>query len=202
MLIDHVGDILFPNILFFRIIGRLSFHLFAWGIAKGYNTTRNFKKYAVRLFLLAVISQIPYFLAFKNTNINICFTLLSGLFVLKLYDSSLSKLIRWPFIIALLLISQYLHFEYGFYGVLTILIFYIYWNNDKVIYYQAILTLVSTMILKYDPIELVAILSPILILSLNLLIKKDIKINKVFRYSFYPVHLIILFLIKNGGLLK
>lgn len=202
MLLDHVGVVFFPNIQIFRIIGRLSFPLFAWGIARGYIFTKNFERYAVRLILLAAVSQLPYYILFKNGNLNICFTLFIGLLVLKIYDSSLKLYIKWPILVLVIISSQYLHCEYGFYGILTIFIFYYFWDNENVIYYQFILTLISILILKYDPIELFSVFSSILILFLNVIIKKDFKLSKIFRYSFYPLHLIVLLLIKNGGFIK
>jgi hypothetical protein len=199
MILDHIGLVFFPNMIIFRIIGRLSFPLFAYGIARGYKLTRNFKKYAARLILLALFSQYPYYLLLKNGNLNIGFTLATGLFVLRIYESSLQYYIKWPTIIVMVALAQIFRFEYGFYGILTILIFHCFWGKERVIYYQFVLTLVSILILRYDPMELIATFSPILILLINLLIKKDIKLNKILRYGFYPIHLLIFFLIRNGG---
>jgi len=199
MLLDHVGIVFFPDIIIFRIIGRVSFPLFAYGIARGYKYTKNFKMYAIRLLLLAAFSQYPYFLLLKNGSLNIGFTLIAGLLVLRIYSCSLSKFIRLAIILIIMVLSQLLHFEYGFYGILTIFIFYRFWGKERVIYYQFLLTVISILILRYDPIELIAAFSPILILSMNLLIKTDLKLSKILRYGFYPVHLLILFLMKNGG---
>lgn len=199
MLLDHLGAIFFPDVYILRILGRLSFPLFAWGITNGYRKTRSFKIYAIRLLSLAAISQIPYYILFRNTNLNICFTLLTGLMLLKFYDSSLSKLIKSIVFILIIGISQMLRFEYGAYGILTILLFHRYWGKESIIYYYFMLTLISIPIMKYDPSQLVACFSPIIILVTNLLQKNELKINKLFRYSFYPVHLLILFLIKDGG---
>ena len=33
MVIDHVGAIFFPGLMFLRVIGRIAFPLFCWGIA-------------------------------------------------------------------------------------------------------------------------------------------------------------------------
>ena len=41
MLIDHIGFVLFPNIVMFRIIGRLAFPLFAFQISIGFDKTKN-----------------------------------------------------------------------------------------------------------------------------------------------------------------
>lgn len=48
MLLDHLGTIYFPDLIIFKIIGRLSFPLFAWGIAIGAERTKNM---ALRLLL-------------------------------------------------------------------------------------------------------------------------------------------------------
>ena len=129
MLIDHIGAVFFPELLL-RIIGRISFPLFAWGIARGYKYTRNIKMYALRLLLLAVVSQLPYAWLFDTINLNIGFTLLGGLLALKLYDSKISI-----GILSMLVISYYLNFDYGVYGVLTVMFFYIFWDNENVLWF-------------------------------------------------------------------
>ena len=45
MLIDHIGLVFFPGIEIFRIIGRISFPIFAFMIAEGCEHTENKKKY-------------------------------------------------------------------------------------------------------------------------------------------------------------
>lgn len=64
MTLDHIGIIFFPNIIFFRIIGRMSFPLFAYCTASGCIFTKNIKKYILRLFVLGFISQPIYIWAF------------------------------------------------------------------------------------------------------------------------------------------
>ncbi len=198
MFLDHIGIVFFPTIQIFRIIGRLSFPLFAWGIARGYKNTRNFEKYVIRILLLALLSQIPYTMLFNSYEPNICFSLLIGLIILRLYDSNYSLYIKVLSIILLLFISEYFDFQYGIYGIITIFIFYYFWNKESVIYYQSILTLISIFVYRYDPIQLFASFSPFLILLLN---KYDFKLNRFLQYSLYPLHLLILFFLKNGGIL-
>ncbi|WP_312694011.1 TraX family protein, partial [Caproiciproducens sp.] len=67
MLTDHIGAILFPSVLLFRIIGRLSFPLFCFLISEGLLYTANLKGYLERLFFFALISEVPYDLAFHGT---------------------------------------------------------------------------------------------------------------------------------------
>ena len=68
MTIDHITWFLYPGFshelipITMHIIGRIAFPIFAYCIAEGYEHTHDFKKYAKRLFLLALISHIPYML--------------------------------------------------------------------------------------------------------------------------------------------
>ena len=63
MLIDHIGIVFFPEVLVFRIIGRISFPLFAYFIAEGYYHTSNRKRYVLMLFVFMLISWVPFNLA-------------------------------------------------------------------------------------------------------------------------------------------
>ena len=67
-----------------RLVGRVAFPLFAFMIAEGAAHTRDRRWYALRLLLLAVISEIPFDLVAGGTWLfpadqNTVFTLLLGL---------------------------------------------------------------------------------------------------------------------------
>jgi len=63
MTVDHVGAIFYPNYEVLRIIGRISFPLFSYLVALGVESTRNVKKYFIRLLLFGFVSQVPFSLA-------------------------------------------------------------------------------------------------------------------------------------------
>jgi len=60
MAVDHVGLLLFPNIVVLRYIGRIALPLFAYFIAEGCLHTRSKTKYFLQIFALAVACQLFY----------------------------------------------------------------------------------------------------------------------------------------------
>ncbi|MBQ7432202.1 MAG: hypothetical protein IJV50_01840 [Lachnospiraceae bacterium] len=89
MLIDHMGDVLFPHLIWMRIIGRLAFPIYCFVLSEGAVYTKNWLAYAGRLLLLALVSEIPFDLAFFG-NVwypgyqNVFWTLLFGLCAIRM----------------------------------------------------------------------------------------------------------------------
>ena len=72
MTLDHIAWLLFPGYpaqampLAMHIIGRLTCPIMCYFIAEGYHYTRNFRRYALRLFLLAIVSHFAYTERFRG----------------------------------------------------------------------------------------------------------------------------------------
>jgi len=117
MTVDHVGAILFPDIAFLRMIGRLAFPIFLYLMLLGIESTRNTKSYFMRLLIFALISQTPYFLAFAikpYEQLNIFFTLLfGGLSVYLFHKGNLLGLLP-------VLAAVFLNAEAGLYGIVFV----------------------------------------------------------------------------------
>lgn len=192
MAIDHIGAIFFPQFLIFRIIGRLAFPLFAYGVAQGYYRTRNFSNYSQRILVLGLISQPIFHLLFKSDYINICFSLLLGLLAIYTYDKVKKYIWKILGIGVLLFLAYFLKVEYGIYGVLMILFFYIFRNNPWLLIFQALLVF-SYVLLDYARFLSIFAL-PAFFLAYYFK-KYDFRINRAVQYLFYPVHLLIIYLI-------
>ncbi|WP_317855455.1 TraX family protein [Chakrabartyella piscis] len=187
MFIDHVGVVLFPNAIWLRVIGRISFPLFAYGVATGVACTSNFKKYEMRILLTALISQPICMMAFERTFSNILPTLAYGALVLHLWKQE-----RKHWSILLVAISLWLPLEGGTYGVLTILFFGILQKESLAL--GQIGLQVYWFLMTGSSIQVLSLLAlP--------LIQKDWKIQvylpKYALYVFYPLHLTVLFAIKQ-----
>lgn len=211
MLLDHAGYAFNESNIILGCIGRIAFPIFSFCISEGYRHTKNIKRYLLRLFILAIISQIPFGLVYSidEIYINTVATLLLGLIAICIYDKN--KIIGVICTIFLGIIAQLLHFDYGLYGVILILVFYIF--KDKKLLLLLLFLILTTgkylsylyefisygnniiiMIIKYYlPYYLSTLPSIIFILLYN---GKQGKNLKWLFYIFYPLHLSIIALVK------
>ena len=79
-------------------MGRIAFPLFAFMITEGYVHTKDLNKYKKRLFIFAIISQIP-FMFFRTLTgnwleLNILFGFTLGLIAITIYDKMENKYIQ------------------------------------------------------------------------------------------------------------
>ena len=152
MVVDHIGLFFFPNIIEFRIIGRLSFPLFAWLIANGAYYTHDINKYLQRIIIFALISQLPFTLVIcKYTCLfypNVLFTLSLGLVAIKVIKETKNKLVWLVVVLVCALLATIFNMDYGAVGVLSIVSFYLFFKNISLMFLaQMILLLVFPTIL-------------------------------------------------------
>ena len=133
MIIDHIGVVFFPRIAIFRIIGRISFPIFAFMIAEGCHYTKNKLRYFLSVFILGTICQAVYFFygGGKLLGILITFSLsilltyamqyMKKALLLKeaLIKQILSVLLFIAALFAVYLLNEKLLIDYGFFGCLA-----------------------------------------------------------------------------------
>ncbi|MDO5022686.1 MAG: TraX family protein [Eubacteriales bacterium] len=218
MLIDHVGLLFFPRELWLRAIGRIAFPLFCYGIVFGLVYSKNVKKYALRLFVFALISQYPYMLALNHSieELNVLFTLLLGLIAIwGIRENKYGSRILAP---ALSLVLSYvITMDYGFKGVLFIIFAYmcrqskqafaammisfcLYWGTNSINMLYGLFNCESLFcagllksIRPFFQLQTLALLAlPFIIIDTD----SGLKRIKHLGYLVYPGHLLILYFIQ------
>ena len=206
MISDHVGYSIFNKVTFFNYIGKISFPIFAFLISEGYLHTKNLKNYLIRLTIFAFLSQIPFMLFFSTFNINglnlnIFFTLLLGLISITIYEKTDRSFIGIITFLLLAILAQIANCDYGFFGVCLIFLFYTLKNNKLKMNISILLITVirySLLFFKSSNITYIyfGIFSCISLIFINLYNNKKGKNIKYFFYIFYPLHLLILYLLR------
>ena len=199
-----------------RAIGRISFILFAYLAVEGFLHTRSRKKYLLRLGAFALVSEIPFDLAFSGEcfewgSQNVFFTLFLGVLVLTVWEWAMQKNHKAAASAALLLCcaaAYGLRTDYKFMGVL--LIFALYWTRGRNLSEQMAAagcvmlfgtwganclkyagSYSLTYLFQFSMGEMYGLFAFIPIALYNG--ERGRQMPKAFCYSFYPVHLLLLY---------
>lgn len=216
MFIDHAAAIILERMLWaqnfssmaifgiyqvMRLIGRLGFPIFCFLLIEGFCHTRNVKKYAGRLFLFALISEIPFDLGFAGNPFywqyqNVFFTLFIGLLVLigfrfvegqTAWNKIVKAVLHVPVLAAGMFVADLLMTDYSGMGVLAIAVMYLF-RRSRRLEMGAGCTVLTIMSLS----EITAFLAMIPVGIYNG--KRGWNLKWVF-YVFYPAHILLLYII-------
>ena len=191
MLMDHIGAVFFPSVIGFRAIGRLSFPLFAFGIAQGVTYTSDFRKYFARILIAAAVSQPIYMKLFELSQLNPLFMLAWGAAALHFWKKE-----RKAFAGILLLGSAFVDMSYGWYGVWMIFFFGFYSMKDSLCFYGQVLITVLYGLTKGAWVQILALFSFSFLDGKWRIAALSKKLPRYFFYVFYPLHLLVLWGIK------
>ena len=222
MVSDHIWATYMSFGDWMTYIGRMAFPIFAFQIAEGFVHTKNFKKYALRLLSFALISELPFNLFYSSRwfnpyHQNVMFTLLLGLMAIKVIDNlkknhkgkdiALSAL--WLILITVASVIGFV--DYGFNGTLMVVLFYVFrdfpfaWLGQligmvaiNVVFFEG-LVIPLEIFGRYTeiPTQGFAVFSLIPIWLYGGRKGVSSKALQYGSYAFYPVHMIILYLIKH-----
>lgn len=202
MTFDHVADVLLLEVTWMRILGRIAMPLFAFTMAEGFAHTRNRKKYCSRMFLFAVLSEIPFDLAFFGKiywgHQNIMFTFGLAILALICYETIkkekkvLSYFGAVSVVIVFGVLAIVLKVDYNYYGILLVFLFYVL-RQKRPLVRNGVVTLVQLLVRGVG----IYVYSALSFLPLMLYNGKKGKGWKWLFYVFYPGHLLLLFLMKS-----
>ena len=176
-----------------EILGSIAFPIFCFMIAEGFLHTHHKQKYALRVGLFALLSEIPFDLAHYQKLCsfslqNVMFTLCVG--ILTLYGISQiekilsdKKVFRWGATFCITFVGMAIAYamrsEYVFIGVLVIVLLYVLREYKYL------------RMLAFAPMIVVSGWSLLAILFLLLYDGTRGKGNKYFFYAFYPSHFLL-----------
>ena len=222
MVIDHVGVFLFPDVEVLRYIGRIAFPIFAYFIAEGCRYTRNKLKRLLLVVGLAVLCEGVYLIYDGKPDGGILMTFTFSILLIYQVQAIKKALARkkwWMTVLWLLTLSvslvlvygfveHVLYVDYGFWGILipvfTALPDYkegeapeffkhlggLWW---KLLFFSVGLLILCISRGLFDNIQSLSLLAlPLLALYNGTPGRKGLKYG---FYVFYPVHLVILWLI-------
>lgn len=222
MFLDHAWVAVIPGNNWMNYLGRIAFPIFAFQIAEGFRHTSNLNRYFLRLSVFALLSEIPFNLLcsgqiFYPQYQNVLFTLVLGLFAVFLIDKMRKDPIpktlaaSGVLLIFVLVISNYFRVDYGFAGVLTVVVFYLFRDFP----FAWVLQLISLLILNVFVfsgrpflvkifgniysfhVQIFALFSLIPIWLYNGKKGERGKILQYGFYAFYPVHMLLLFFLSE-----
>lgn len=223
MLCDHLWGTIVPGNDWLTCIGRISFPIFAFMIVEGYFHTKNLKKYVKRLLLFAILSEIPFNLAmgsrvFYPIHQNVLWSFLISIGLIHWNEKAKSSEKIWKrlivavativlgYLVGLLTMVDFYHA-----GILTVLVFYFTRNAGWLKY------ILQVLLLWYINVELlggygyeVEILGDthfftrqafamLALIPIWLYRGDQGMYNKTIKniyYLFYPVHLLVLGVLK------
>ncbi|MBQ7584374.1 MAG: TraX protein [Lachnospiraceae bacterium] len=206
MLIDHTGHVIFPGVMWLRYIGRLSFPIYCFLLVEGFFHTRDLKRYMLRLFIFAVISEMPFDLAtcdavFTLEHQNVFWTLLLGLMAISAMDLIkheslyLRMLLQAAVLLPFAVTAQLIHSDYRWVGVCLIASMYLFRDLEP----MRVATGAFLMLPFFtNEIEYVGVLA---YLPMHFYNGRQggsgSRIQKLGFYIFYPVHLLTLVFIRD-----
>lgn len=199
MVIDHVGAILFPDQIWMRVIGRVAFPVYAYCLAEGFRYTSDYRRYLGRLALFAILSEIPFDLAFYGVPFsfahqNVFFTLTLGLILLWVLERFREQLLLCAgAFVVLCFLAQALHMDYGAGGLLMVFAFYLAQQGTSPWIGWGIFVFIN--LFGYaGGVQWAAILA---LLPIGLYSGKAGKKKQRFFYWIYPLHLLLLWIIEK-----
>ena len=188
MVLDHIGLLLQIDEL--RVIGRLSFPLFCWILAR--NWERRGEKTANtligRLLFFGIISQFPYILLVNRIELNILLSFLVCVLTFSEIHKTKKKLIL---LLSGMVAAQFLNASYGWFAVACPLLMLNFKGcGSRGWWFSWTIANIAYTITSGYFIQILAILTPLILAYHNPAKNpKPTTIEKKFFYYFYPIHL-------------
>ena len=197
MTVDHVGEMLFPDIILLRIIGRVAYPIFAFMIAEGCYYTRHKARYFSLVLVIGLICCGGFYFVYKFVYLNILITFAFSIAIIFSLSYAIKRKAYYLFIVpALLVVASALVsycfkdiLDYGFFGVLIPVA--IYFCKDFKTKLAALALGLIGLGFTFGVIQWYALLSLLFIIFYD---GTRGKLNlKYLFYIYYPLHFVAIY---------
>ena len=214
MALDQLGLVLLPGVSLLRAVGRLALPLYCFLLCEGYRHTRSLRRYGLRLFLLALLSEVPFDLVhfdalFSPAGQNVVFTLCLSLLALCCYVALIVKkpLLCAASVLLCCMAAMLLRSDYAAYGVLLTLCFHVFADSParRAAGFAALLSAYLLQLYAAGAPASFLLLSPCALLALLPISlyngRPGVKRLRFAFYAAYPLGLLALYLIRHFRLI-
>ena len=196
-----------------RIIGRLAFPIYIFLLAEGFFYTHSRKNYLIRLTVFMILSELPFDLALYLSNESIAsghfFTLYAqnvyvtlvigfvGMLLAELIEDTFGKgwkrmVLSLAVMVLCMFLAEQLYTDYGMAGIAAIFAAYYLRDYSKELEMLMIVLMLTAL---SSTLEIWALIDVALVFFYHGN-RGERKMNKWVFYAFYPVHLLILAILK------
>lgn len=221
MLLNHIAHVfLVRGTLLYEVfedIGYFTAPVMCFFLVEGYEHTRSKVKYGLRLFFFAVLSQLPFWLAFHQNGLNMIYTLFCCFLILVVMDRVENLVLQK--LLCILLVMATIVGDWPILAPIFTILFANNWGDRRrmaVAYGGNYLLFALFNVQNYmngqpgdwtlyavthtllSGLGILAAAVATLVLYNGERAKWGRKFSQWFFYLFYPVHLLVLYLIKIG----
>lgn len=224
MTVDHVAWAIYPDFsthpmaIIMHLLGRVACPIFCYFIVQGYIHTKNFKKYFSRLLIFAIISHVPYVITSFNyidlfslipgyygifNQTSVLWGLACGLLLIKVNDTNLKT--HNKILLSIIICLASFPADWSCVAPLIILFMWQYRDNFKMqMIWMMLMTTPYVAVYFFAINKIYALLQLGTALAIPFLYLyngsrgKNTCLNNImkwFFYIYYPLHLLIIFLI-------
>ncbi|MBP5551124.1 MAG: hypothetical protein J6X93_03590 [Bacilli bacterium] len=216
MVFDHIGVIMFPEVMWLRAVGRLAYPLFAFCLAEGCYYTKDKIKHLIVIAMLGVAIQLFEYVFLEMIDLSIFIVFSISIILIYLLDdidkairnkkkilSAISIVTFLALLFGLNVLVYYsLIFDanFGYYGIIVPVILYAvkkYLNKHSWWIYVDCILLIGLFVARMIMTNNVYVLFSLFVIPLLLMYngKRGKWKIKYFFYFFYPLHLAAIYLI-------
>ena len=214
MLIDHFGHAIVPYLqvpfmvdLYYacRIIGRIAFPIYCFLLVEGMKKTRNPQKYILRLGICILLAELPFDMLIKGgiswEAQSVMVTLALGAVMLWCMHKTEKKWLKLLMILPFAILAELAKCDYGAGGIVMIAVFALF---DRPVLHTVALFLVNWQLLPsagsilFGVVVVIQLFATLAMIPIAFYNGKKLTHNRVVQwgfYLFYPVHLLILWVI-------